>query len=129
MKTEIKANDLRVGNVLKCNKKFAKDYIVVNLSTFSQIQDSRDNNLNLYEPILLNDEILRDKCGMSSHKGWDDQFFWCLPTEYGNSDRFDLFETENGYELPSGAICKYLHQLQNCYYFHYLTNEELTINF
>jgi hypothetical protein len=40
---------------------------------------------------------------------------------------FELFETEAGYELPSGSICKYVHQLQNAYYCHYFTGQELTL--
>jgi len=136
----IKETDLKIKNAVYYNGSHNHIGIVTSLQPqfdrgqFSATLKCGINNRFdiLYDfkdlkPILLAEEILRDRCGMSSYKGWDDQFFWCLPDEYGNLDRFELFETDNGYELPSGAICKYLHQLQNCYYFHYLSGKELEI--
>jgi hypothetical protein len=76
--------------------------------------------------IELTEEILL-KCGFAQFDGWDDQKYWRLPNEKELPNVFELFETDNGYELPSGVKCEFLHTLQNCYYFHYLNNE-LTIN-
>ncbi len=42
-------------------------------------------------------------------------------------NRFELQETEQGYQSPSDKIIDSVHILQNAYYFFALTGEELTI--
>jgi hypothetical protein len=68
------------------------------------------------------------KCGFEKRIGWDDMIYWCLLDESNNRNIFEIFEVENGYETNSEAKIEFLHQLQNCYYFHYLTGTELEIN-
>ncbi len=85
---------------------------------------SNEGSIN---PIPLTEEWLV-KLGMISYVGWDDLIFWCAKGGVGLNDRFELLETAQGYESPSGKIIDSVHILQNAYYFHTLTGEELTIN-
>ena len=116
----IKAQDLRIGNYLRCNDIEMSSYFIVNKIDISIISD-------FIEPIQLSEEILL-KCGFSITESI-------------------LHENTNAYEIKSwGRIVlingilqsdefylldglsteiKYLHQLQNLYFA--LTNEELTI--
>lgn len=112
----MKETELRIGNyVLLANKTFYKvdilykDYV----------------SLNYWKPIPLTEEILLNNCNFEKIKGWDDQCYLRLKGET-DSECFELFETNQGYEMPSGKICDTLHLLQNAYYFHEL--KELEIN-
>lgn len=67
------------------------------------------------------------KFGFVKYEGWDSQIYWCLESDKENFNRFELFLTMQGFESPSGKAIKYVHTLQNCYFFHELTGNELTI--
>jgi hypothetical protein len=115
----MKAIELQINRWYELNSLRVR---AINLEGLISLHESIKHlkGLELTEEILL-------KCGFVRYDGWDDQNYWCLPDEQGLVNRFELFETDNGFELPSGAKCEFLHTLQNCYYFHYLDNE-LTIN-
>jgi hypothetical protein len=121
--SEITSNELRIGNYLYLGNN--KTPIQLKNELFSLIL-SGDASIKAFKPIELTKEILL-MCGFVQFDGWDEQKYWCLPNEKELPNVFELFETDNGYELPSGVKCEFLHTLQNCYYFHYLNNE-LTIN-
>jgi len=82
-----------------------------------------------FEPIPLTEQWIKD-LGLIKVIGWDDMVFWRLKEDEdsNNWNCFELIETLQGYELPSGKICEFVHQLQNCYFFHELTRKELTLN-
>ena len=117
----MKANELRVGNLYNQFGNIQEASWV----TIKDLEKAPESQL-WCKPFPLIEEWLL-KFGFESCEGWDDMIFWILPDEIDNSDRFELLETDKGYELPSGSICPSVHLLQNCYYFHYLTGEELTI--
>lgn len=121
----MKSNELRIGNYFKYGDKTFKvlgignDFILAN-SNRGNVEFSIED----VEPTLLTEEWLL-KFGFGKYIGWDDMEFYCLLSDGGNSDRFELMVTNQGYELPSGKICEFVHQLQNCYFFHELTGTEL----
>lgn len=116
---EIKANELRIGNYIYLSDK----------NKYWQIHDGHEidecDKNPFVQPIPLTEEILLNNCNFEKIKGWDDQCYLRLKGET-NSECFELFETNQGYEMPSGKICDTLHLLQNAYYFHEL--KELEIN-
>lgn len=79
------------------------------------------------KPIPLTEKLLSENCNFVLYKGWDDQHYWCLPSDKEKSNRFELLEVDNGFLLPSDEKIEFLHQLQNCYYFHSL-KQELIVN-
>jgi hypothetical protein len=78
------------------------------------------------QPIPLTEEILL-KCAMLKYEGWDGQEYWYAKEDEQDPNRFELFETAQGYELPSGYIVDSLHVLQNAYCFHYAGKKELNV--
>lgn len=116
----MEARELRIGNYILREGVEKPIQVVV-------IDVTETNFFTKCKPIPLTEEILSKNCNFKRYKGWDDQHYWSLEKEHDNSNRFELFETDNGFELLSGAKCDFVHQLQNCYYFHYL-KEELEIN-
>ena len=122
----IKASELRIGNLVNtygvANAVTKVNELYLTLSKTPSISFSNGN----LEPIPLTEEWVL-KFGFKKYKGWDDMDFWYLPKDINNYNRFELYETSKGYELPSGNICEYVHQLQNCFYFHNLNGEELEI--
>lgn len=127
------AKDLRIGNKVECFG--IREVIAIKKDKIKVQHESKHGNFIIewvpitslsLEPIPLTKEILL-KCGFVKYDGWDDQKYWCLPDEHGKPNRFELFETDNGFLLPSDENVEFLHQLQNCYYFHSL-KEELIIN-
>jgi len=137
----IAVNELRVGNYVmdRGNKILSIDRIVGYKieCDVKNMPTKTEHGLPIFyhpyteyfehlQPIPLTEEWLV-KFGFITETGWDDMIFWVIPLESNNRDRFELFETESGYELPSGTICKYVHQLQNAYCCHYFTGQELTL--
>jgi hypothetical protein len=118
----MKANELRIGNYVKCNDVNMAPYFMVTASFLKQ----NENEMSWFvEPIQLTKEWLL-KIG----------FEFVVDTWYLNG--FSLWETEWGddkgetgigyfYELREKGMMdkhiKYIHQLQNLYYS--LTGEEL----
>lgn len=121
------ATKLRIGNVINCNKNFAKGFHVVSKDTFAQVEDDEENKTNLFTRILLTNDVLLKNCNFIQYKGWDDQYYWLLIKDKDNPNRFELLETDNGFLLTSDEKIEFLDQLQNCYYFHSL-KEELIVN-
>jgi hypothetical protein len=146
MKTEIKANDLRVGNLftpIRGNfisyKMFDKKTPEVVTMTAQGIVDFESGFIEI-KPIVLTEELLL-KCGFKkqrlitnpiySIKTKKQQLYFSV-FETGESFDHDkpLKEPKKWYSFNENKYyikIKYFHQLQNLYYA--LTNEELTINF
>ena len=122
----MKAKELRIGNLFI--DKYSKQIISVLelLRSGNIVFDFECYGMWEAEPIPLNKEWLL-KFGFQFYIGWDEMEFWCLPKDKDNSDRFELYETLQGFEAPSGKIIKEVHTLQNCYFFHELSGEELII--
>ena len=118
----MKATELRIGNWFYGDCTNGENHKITALEILDLYDDPLDD---YYQPIPLTEEWLL-KFGLIQYTGWDDMKFWCREQDLNNHDRFELFEGVQGYELPSGAICKNVHTLQNCFYFHHL-GEELTI--
>jgi hypothetical protein len=116
----IQVNELRVGsfynyngNTIKLDGNFLASYL-------------KNDIKPLLQPIPLTEELLL-KCGFEKQIGLDDMFYWTLKNKPNRANRFEIFETEGGYETISEAKIEFLHQLQNCYFSHYLDGTELQI--
>jgi hypothetical protein len=125
MRETIKANDLRIGNLV--NRYFEKKYdfgssmewqpIVFNLDDFKLLKCFK------HKPILLTEEWLL-KFGFEYRKkilfdGWYSKLI--------NYNSIRIFKDENGFFKYYSSITyiQHVHQLQNLYFA--LTGEELTI--
>jgi hypothetical protein len=116
----MEARELRIGNLLLDNdkiicevKEIRENYILTNsLDNFKTLVAQ----IGLYEPIPLTEEWLL-RFGFKCVNGWDDQIYY-------QKKEMDLLVTLQGFEMPSGKICQYVHMLQNAYFFTEL--EELT---
>jgi len=127
----MKVQDLRKGNYVERSDIVSSKprheqvlEIYVRVSTtgaFKTVCDYKD-----IAPIPLTEDWL-ERFGFIRFKGWDGMDFWILEKDKSTYERFEILETEQGYELRSCQICEYVHILQNAYYFHELTGEELTI--
>ena len=82
-------------------------------------------SISQINPIPITEDWLV-KLGMVKYEGWDGTIFWRRNEDEMTHERFELMETIHGYEAPSGKIIESVHILQNAYYFHTLTGEELT---
>lgn len=116
----IQVPELRVGNKLKI------DGVVVTINERTIFDFNQDKRVK--EPILLTTEFLKNHTEFERYTGWDDQVYWAIKSENNNNKRFELLELDNGFELPSGYVCEFVHQLQNCFFFHYCDGRELKIN-
>lgn len=114
------ASELRIGNLVKGNSRGGTH--ILDIEVLKYIDETKSG----YSPIPLTEEWLV-KFGFKKYFGWDKMAYWHLPKDEQNMSRFELFEVANGLETPSEKICEFVHQLQNCYYFHELSGEELTI--
>ena len=119
----MKANELRIGNLTS-----AGIVIEIQKECF-YVHDGKSSLKNTWfdiNPIKITEEWLL-KFGFKKYIGWDDMEFWCLLNDGAKPNRFELYETLQGFESPSGKIIKEVHTLQNCYFFHELSGEELII--
>ena len=82
---------------------------------YAHLNDASCIDYELLKPIPLTKQWILD-FGFVRVEGWDDQVYWRLKDSGFAS--FELFETCAGYELIGGKICKDIHTLQNCFYFH-----------
>lgn len=128
----MKANELRIGNIIEYNNKeigivsgvqeflFNDGKVAINqrVDIFYHVENI--NSIPLTEEWLL-------KFGLKKYIGWDDMEFWCLLDDGAKPDRFELYKTLQGFESPSGKIIEHVHTLQNCYFFHELSGEELIL--
>jgi hypothetical protein len=120
MNSEIKLNELRIGNYLSLDNEIYKIKGINKNKIYFYYKKSEWNcNIQSFDPILLDEEILL-KCGFIKYNTQD------INPTYANK----LFNWNDGilYLIGDGFVnhIKYLHQLQNIY--HALTNEELEIN-
>lgn len=121
----MEARDLRVDNWL-----FVGDYqtkIKLSEELFSLIL-SGDASLKRFKPIPLTEEILlKCKGTLDAYifNGWDDMQFFRFD-EY-SANMFELEIYSDGFYYGRTKI-EFLHDLQNCYYFHENNKKELTIN-
>lgn len=113
----MKAEELRIGNLIEGAD---ESYVEVISIAGHHIRDENEHTylIEKIRPIPLTEEWLL-KFGFDRVEGLDDMILWIKKTNERFPYLFDLCETENGYKLPSGGkICKYVHTLQNCYYFY-----------
>ncbi len=122
----MKSKDLRIGNLI-IDEAFPTLISTVESIGINTIYSSYDDDkhISFFKPIPLTEEWLVNNTEFRPFVGWDDMIFWRLPNWKEND--FELLETALGYMTPNDAVVKCVHTLQNCYYFHALTNEELTI--
>jgi len=120
----MKANEFRLGNLVKCPEGFGQVTQIQDREVL--VVDEIGYTMEVIKPIPLTEKWLI-KFGFKHHDGWDDMKFHFRDEDAHNDNRFELLETNQGYETPSGQICKYVHQLQNCFYFHNLTGTELEL--
>jgi hypothetical protein len=95
-------------------------------ATPNTIEEVWESERSWCKPIKLTEKILL-KCAMLKHEGWDGQEYWYAVDDEHDPNRFELFETAQGYELPSGYIVDSLHVLQNAYCFHNAGIRELNV--
>ena len=121
-------NELRINNLISHNGLFCTVEIINGeldeiyfLGEDFYYSDKPEN----LEGVPLTEKWIKD-LGLIKVNGWDYMIYWRLPENKNSNDCFELMETLQGYELPSGKICEFVDQLQNCYFFHELTGKELT---
>ena len=119
----MKATELRIGNYVTFTDE-TKTIATISPADFAR-EFHKGYHFDGYELIPLTDEWLV-KLGMVKYEGWDDTILWRRNEDEMIHERFELMETIQGYESPSGKIIESVHILQNAYYFHTLTGEELT---
>lgn len=114
------ANELRIGNYYSCASNEGIIYPrakTIQYNEFGFLSDIDGTNFGICKPIPLTEEWLL-RFGFEKYSGWDDQIYW-------RKKEMDLLVTNQGFEMPSGKICKFVHILQNAYFFTEL--EELTL--
>ena len=129
----IKANELRIGNIIRFHNRIEPErFIKINARFFSSLAGGRplselkdDEEINWYhQPIELTPDILEAAgCKKDVIDGWN---LWVN----GNLFVIRKLVSSNGYTLSVGDYClcdmEYLHTFQNAYYC--LTGEELQID-
>lgn len=119
---ELKANELRIGNLIEINAPITNKIIVVDVYHISELKKNKD----FFKPIPLTEEWLF-KFGFEKRKERDNFYYfgfgknpitkdWILCLKYFKDE--NIFFFMNGFH-----IIKYVHQLQNLYFA--LTNKEL----
>lgn len=127
----MKANELRLGNIIQYSD--FKPSIIVNLNSkgFLEIEPSNCNGwISIAEqqaqPIPLTEDWLL-KAGFRRDHDWSEPVF-----VHDDCLLFELHQSPDGVWMHvwdtafTGAICDHVHQLQNLWFA--LVNEELTIN-
>ena len=118
----MEAKKLRIGNILLCAKRdipyrvTAEDILVI------------DDGSSKSRPVPLTEEILLKCKGTIDayiYKGWDDMHFFRFD-EY-SANIFEIEIRNDGFYYEDGKM-EFLHDLQNCYYFHENRKKELTVN-
>ena len=127
----MKSTEIRIGNLVMCRGALSRVTAIhendrIGYKKSSGIGESNISIKRFVQPIPLTEEWL-ERFGFIRFEGWDGMNFWIFEKDKSTYERFEILETEQGYELPSGKICEHVHILQNAYYFHELTGEELTI--
>ncbi len=119
----LEVRDLRIGNLVYKDYPSGKE-----LCEVVSINKNIVNGLGIsaIKPIELTEKWLFN-LGFLKYEGWDDQIYWCLESDKHNFNRFELLQTLQGFESASGKVIKYVHTLQNCFFFHELIGNELTI--
>lgn len=134
----IKANELRLGNLIRFNNFIGDERnVIVNARffasmaggrPFTEVEGSNNSELNnCYSGIVLTPEIF-EKCGFKKSK-YDESYLFL------NNDGSIVIETDGSIAVgddPSkigwasaAQVCSFLHQLQNLYFA--LTGQELEV--
>lgn len=123
----INANELRIGNWVKCGgfKRLYGEFRVAEIYPDQITIEQKPNDgytVEEVDPITLTPEIL-EKCGFEkegdTYKILNDNIDYCFRISFTGSGYFSS-------NVAANQPMKYLHTLQNLYYC--LTGEELTIN-
>ena len=118
----MEAKELRIGNVLLCAKRdipyrvTAEDILEIDNGS------SKSRYVQLTEEILLK---CKGTIDAYIYKGWDEMHFFRFD-EY-SANMFELEICSDGLYYGCNKI-EFLHDLQNCYYFHENRKKELTVN-
>ena len=127
----IDPRELRIGNWVRqpadviSTVRYPLDEFQFDIDDFEMLStEYRGYSVNMIEPIPLTEEWLI-KFGFKIHLGWDAAKVWRLPNF--NFDSFEIQESAQGYLSPNDKPLKYVHTLQNAFYFYELTGKELEI--
>ena len=116
----MKAEEMRIGNYYDCNGRIE----VVNPNTIEAVWTAERS---WCKPIPLSEEWLLNKFKGFILYGWDDMKLIRFKDE--TSDFTTTFELEiiDGKYYYEGGLVEFVHDLQNCYYYHANQKKELTI--
>jgi len=125
----IQANELRIGNNILLLGEVCTIECISNLPKRKEMywiktKEFIDTKIIHFKPIPLTEEILL-KCGGYIYNGWDDMQFFRF--EEFHLQIFELEIQKDGFYYDDTKI-EFLHDLQNCYYFHANQKKELTFN-
>ena len=122
----MKAEDLRIGNLVRYNGEVVKIEQITKrkIGYHKEENESRMHYARIaeIEPIVLTEEIVGK------------YFIHCLTSYLRDMNRAEIYQTRDGWRLTLNnstytiivsAIVKYLHELQNLYYF--VNKKELTV--
>lgn len=117
----MKAKDLRLGNWVICNDCVGNpmELQVTEITKSWAISDG----WHATEPIPLTEDWLV-RFGFTKKIGLDDMVYY---SKDGGDGSMELYETLQGFINNEGVVIEYVHQLQNYFYFTFLTGEELEI--
>jgi len=123
----MKSNEFRIGNYVGYGINFDKSQSITTIKGIEEGKVLLDTDficlLEQIKPIPINKELLL-KCGGYVHVGWDDMEF--IRFDEFSSGMFELEIIGNKFIYDGGEI-EFLHDLQNCYYFHNNRKVELEI--
>jgi hypothetical protein len=124
----IRANELRIGNLVKWSNKFhvvqdilSPDMDFINGCIVTNYFDA-GRGLEEFEPIPLTSEVLEGWCGFDTGMGSDYKLQDLRLRLWKNND-WILLNTNGSDLYPRMPLIKHLHQLQNLYF--PLTGKEL----
>lgn len=127
----IQANELRIGNILKpINSRYNEQFIVVENIALDEVNyNFKPYSLDALQPIPITPEIL-EKCGFKQvvvFEGINTNVYELNKFEIGR-DGLDFVNMEMTIIIDKSLTLKvkYLHELQNIYYW-YTNKQELKI--
>lgn len=125
MESNIKANELRTGNILQyITAEGDKMFTSIDWQDLKWIDEDEKGFNSVHDRVLITEEKLL-KCGFENYVGVN----WKYQLRIGAIKLYCRFNNEWHFELEGiylGAKLKYLHQIQNLYFD--LKVEELEVN-